>query len=802
MTRNRKNSGFTLAEVLIVVAITVILMGVAFVGVQSYQRSSTRLEFDGIAKEIFIAAQNHLTAAESQGYLKIENNQFGHLGTLSDSDKEDIYYILASDTESEIKNLMLPNYALDSMAMGGSYIIRYQPSSATVLDVFYSRPGRSSLLTVTGKTLTGADYPTLMSDTVNYRRGGERNRQNYNEENVVVGWYGGVDAIPKGIRLQAPSFEVINAEKLHVKVTDPNYSTGSDALSGYTVKLILVGKISKAEKYYTLRDKDGMTPVDARVSGKDGSYDVILDDITNEKMHFGDITADYKPTTVDFIPGEDVTIKLVAYSTEDLSNIAMSAEKTTNSLFADPVPYKITDMAVRGTDIGNKLAGISNIRHLQNLDAAVSNLGKNGSGDSFTLQKAAQTENLDWESFQTATGKTRVYSFANSQSEDKCCFPVTPHYAGEPAGLALAYDGQGHEISKVKVDCSGSAGLFGTLAAGSSVSNLRLIDFDIKTSSGNAGALVGTANGTTITNVLAHNSAAGYTANVTASSGDAGGLIGSAANCIVNKSAAALTVTGSGSAGGLIGSASATSVSASYSGGHTYSDNPDYTGMTQPSPARNPYPVRYYNDKNEPIYNVTGGTTAGGLIGSMTGGSAEYCYSTCSATGATAGGFVGTATGSISNSYCTGLVHGAGTESITTTDGKTKNIPTDGAFAYSIGTVSDCQYFEIINERWDTDNSGKKVPGYYYLTALGKNEGGSITKLDQSWSTYQAFSGDPTSTTAWKDAHPYDSGLTRNYQNKYNLKTVAQLGAEVDAKSDFVAAHYGDWPAPEEFIFN
>ena len=220
MTRNRKNSGFTLAEVLIVVAITVILMGVAFVGVQSYQRSSTRLEFDGIAKEIFIAAQNHLTAAESQGYLKIENNQFGHLGTLSDSEKEDIYYILASDTESEIKNLMLPNYALDSMAMGGSYIIRYQPSSATVLDVFYSRPGRSSLLTVTGKTLTEADYPTLMSDTVNYRKGGEKNRENYNKENVVVGWYGGAEAVPRGIRLQAPSFEVINAEKLHVKVTD------------------------------------------------------------------------------------------------------------------------------------------------------------------------------------------------------------------------------------------------------------------------------------------------------------------------------------------------------------------------------------------------------------------------------------------------------------------------------------------------------------------------------------------------------------------------------------------------------
>ena len=232
MTRNRKNSGFTLAEVLIVVAITVILMGVAFVGVQSYQHSSTRLEFDGIAKEIFIAAQNHLTAAESQGYLKIESDQFGRNGKVDGDKEDDIYYILASDTGFEIKNLMLPNYALDSMAMGGSYIIRYQPSSATVLDVFYSRPGRSSLLTVTGKTLTEADYPTLMSDTVNYRKGGEKNRENYNKENVVVGWYGGAEAVPRGIRLQAPSFEVINAEKLHVKVTDPNYSTGPDALSG------------------------------------------------------------------------------------------------------------------------------------------------------------------------------------------------------------------------------------------------------------------------------------------------------------------------------------------------------------------------------------------------------------------------------------------------------------------------------------------------------------------------------------------------------------------------------------------
>ena len=88
MTKNRRKGGFTLAEMLIVVAIVIVLMGVAFVAVQNYQRSSTRLEFDTIAKEIFVAAQNHLTEAESQGLLdKLDVSALGTLSTL-DEDKE------------------------------------------------------------------------------------------------------------------------------------------------------------------------------------------------------------------------------------------------------------------------------------------------------------------------------------------------------------------------------------------------------------------------------------------------------------------------------------------------------------------------------------------------------------------------------------------------------------------------------------------------------------------------------------------------------------------------------------------
>jgi len=61
----------TMAEVLIVVAIIVILAGVSFIAVMNYLRSMAQLERDGIAKEIFVAAQYNLTAAQGEGYIGI-----------------------------------------------------------------------------------------------------------------------------------------------------------------------------------------------------------------------------------------------------------------------------------------------------------------------------------------------------------------------------------------------------------------------------------------------------------------------------------------------------------------------------------------------------------------------------------------------------------------------------------------------------------------------------------------------------------------------------------------------------------
>ena len=65
--RKRISPGFTLAELLITVAIIGILAAFGFVAVVQAHRNLRLREMDDTAREIFVAAQNHLTAAKASG---------------------------------------------------------------------------------------------------------------------------------------------------------------------------------------------------------------------------------------------------------------------------------------------------------------------------------------------------------------------------------------------------------------------------------------------------------------------------------------------------------------------------------------------------------------------------------------------------------------------------------------------------------------------------------------------------------------------------------------------------------------
>ena len=83
--------GMTMGEMLVVVAIICILFGVGFISVINHQRTLAQTERDGIAKEIFVAAQNHLTMAKGEGYLG--EDKFGY----AESGNDRVYYYVVND---------------------------------------------------------------------------------------------------------------------------------------------------------------------------------------------------------------------------------------------------------------------------------------------------------------------------------------------------------------------------------------------------------------------------------------------------------------------------------------------------------------------------------------------------------------------------------------------------------------------------------------------------------------------------------------------------------------------------------
>ena len=129
--KNRK--GFTLAELMLAVAIIIVLASLAILGVTQYLRSLHLLEMDNAAKEIFYAAQNRITAELNNGTLgRLESSAFD-TDTLNASSKHApantnmvVYNTGVSDLKKTLWDEMLPFGSIDeTLRVSGSYIIIY-----------------------------------------------------------------------------------------------------------------------------------------------------------------------------------------------------------------------------------------------------------------------------------------------------------------------------------------------------------------------------------------------------------------------------------------------------------------------------------------------------------------------------------------------------------------------------------------------------------------------------------------------------------------------------------------------------
>ena len=769
-----------MAEVLIVVAIVIVLAGVGFIALMSHMRTMHQLELDGHAKEIFVAAQNHLSMAKGQDYLGLTNDSdFGTVSNLTftaggeatgDESEEGkgIYYLLVDDasdlTGVAVLKQILPFGSMDEAARTqGSYIIRYQKDPGIVLDVFYSEKGDKRF----AHTLKEGDYATLMADRGS--NDGKKQRRDYTNaatsaKNAVIGWYGGgAEGLPTGEKLKIPGVEIENGDRLLVRVTDYNTDVngGKNALN----LMIDCGSVTIQ---IPLLDKDGKpaaVSTSARRTESSNTYTVVLDDVTENNLHFAQLYSQFPSDNVgSIVPGCDIKVYAVAYNNDYLTNVAESPKQETNSLFASPIKE-------------SKTAKIASIRHLLNLDYTISGL-------SAPIERAEQISDLVWDDGDAAVSgcfldnikgaATQIYPYNGGAASDPSAagsyMPVNP-----PSGLNYqGLPGTNHITGITVTGGTGAAGLFGSLDSGS-VTDLELIDFKVS-ASGDVGALAGSAANTYITGVLARSSKTGGVGDkssgadidykIVSTGAAAGGLVGSMNNGTVDRSAAAVYVQGKTNVGGLVGGMNNGVVTKSYSGGHT--QNAKYQEATAVS------------EEVYTIVNVISEANAGGLIGHMDGTTVEYSYSTASSTGATVGGLVGaSAGGTVKTCYAIGLVNPTG----------------DGPASSLVGSFTSSTTFDGDNNYLEGVSSKANNTGYTSISAVSGISAGA----------------DKTSflipEASRKPAYPYDKTLVVNFGTKtadnedivgYFFPTIDQLASlsAADSKPGITDRHVGDWQLP------
>ena len=398
MRRYHKNSnGFTMAEMLITVAIIVILCGFGFVAVIAHQRNLKRMEMDETAQEIFIAAQNHLTAARASGqwssFLEktAAGGQGGSCGTAmtyqpsdynkaADADAAGRKFYYFTTESAAVKNgaeaLILPEGSIDETLRGHHFYVEYDAASGTVFGVFY----------------TDSDHEITAVDAQEVSRTEPNARRDYKADGkrTIIGYYGGaLGELNNPGDLYAPSVAVRNAESLVLYVVDKNYYRPVSSKTGAQnfktkLKLTFEGVTSGKKAVKEVDPSNLSSQTDAFSSAvlaekSAGTFDVVipssgasaqqkqpvnaeyyaivLDSIVRKDGHFADLFPE-------FIPGEDIRITVTL--TSDKVGEDVSQTVTVNSMFNSVKTEK------NGITASKTVVTVSNPRHLENLSSEVS----------------------------------------------------------------------------------------------------------------------------------------------------------------------------------------------------------------------------------------------------------------------------------------------------------------------------------------------------------------------------------------------------------------------------------------------
>ena len=546
-TKYRKNqtanSGFTLVELLAVVAILLLVGLIAVFSLNKLRRTLRQHELDAKAQIIYVAAQNRLAELRAAGQEALCINGFDNSDSIvhkmeydsrhmdESAKNTDFYYLLVNDTSYKSQTAataLLPSSAVDQELWNGYWCIEFAPETGSIYAVFYSET-------------TLPDHDDLNTSYRNF---------NYRLKTASVGYYGGDIAQTQDISKFNPSITIENAEKLIV-----TFYCNNPVSEKMTFKIDISDKTGGT---YTCTITNF-----AQLDKYNYKYQWILDSLTAEKG-IGDAGAARfaAQTGGEVSCGTPITITLTV-SSANPSVDTVSTSRTTNGLFDDRADL----------GYGENTALVSCGRHLANLDSS--------SGVSSTITSAVQISDIsfsddladpsDWYSLYTAKGVNFKPIFNNSLTS----------YVGSSSISGISAR---HAINGLTVSSNSPAGLFSNFSG--EISNVTLVNANIISSTSAAGALVGRATGNlTLENCRVY-LADSDLSSMKAASADkipsritgthAGGLVGVYENSstgntqatgtlIIENSFAATIINSTTAAGGLVGhAAGAVSVSQSY----------------------------------------------------------------------------------------------------------------------------------------------------------------------------------------------------------------------------------------------
>lgn len=583
------NSGFTMVELLTVIAILLLVGLIAVFSLSKLRRSLRQHELDTRAEIIYVAAQNRMAELRaagceglySKGLSDGDNGVYAMAfdGTHMDESSRDVEFCYlyvndASDKRTGAPAALLPDTAVDKDLWNGCWCIEYAPSTGSIYAVFYSESPLPSHTDLNG----------------NYRN------FNYRARTAAVGYYGGDIAQTQDISKFNPSISIENAEKLTVTFYSNNPSDDTSA-HPLTFTITISDQFGGSYTRTVTGLQGGLQQLDSR----NYKYQWVLDDLTSPNKRF------FAQTVGKVSCGTPITIKLTVSST-DPSIDTVFTTRTTNGLFDDR-----TDLGY-----GENTALVAYGRHLANLsdtshvNAAIITSAVQVDDISFFDDPADKT---DWYSLYTANG----VKFSPIYNKNLTSFSGIHFTSG-------SYEQ--HIINGLTVSSPSAAGLFSAFSG--KISNAVLVNSQI--TGGVAGGLAARTDGAlTLENCrvsltelsgLKAASADAVPARITGTT--AGGLVGIADHSLtIQNSFASTIIKGSTAAAGLVGHAQgAISVSRSYA--DSYLTAPTTGGLVGTTGSISGLSLR---DSYAAGYQVATDAAAGFVAGRLA--NAHSAYSAC-----------------------------------------------------------------------------------------------------------------------------------------------------------------------------